>query len=185
MPKLIKNFQDLFPNINVNMTIKSSKKLFEMLEKYEIEFVFLSHYVDIDKNKYISQHFFNDRLALIVNSQHRLAKKSTCRLSDIRNETLITKDSYSSLYRFLGDHVDNFTFKKELIINNQEAIKQAVIEGVGVSIMSKLAVNVEEQSGLIKVLEIEDYDLNRSINLVYDKRKHITPAGHAFLNLLN
>lgn len=185
MPKFLKKFQDLYPEININMTVKSSKNLFDMLEKHEIEFVFLSHYVNIDKSKYISKPFFTDELVLIVKADHKLAEKDSCSLADIRDEVLITKDSYSSLYRFLGRNVEDFTFKKELIINNQEAIKHAVMEGLGVSIMSKIAVNVEEKANLIKAIRINDYDLTRDINLVYEKNRHITPAGHGFLKLLD
>lgn len=50
--------------------------------------------------------------------------------------------------------------------------------------MSKVSVEVEIKAGLIKALEIEDYNLTRDINLVYDRRKYITPAGHEFFQLL-
>lgn len=184
IPKLIKKFQILYPKIEINMVINSSKKLFEMLEKHEIEFVFLSHYVDMDKNKYVSRPFYTDELVLIVNNDHRLANKSSCKLADIEDEVFITKNSHSSLYRFLDERVQDFNFEKRLIISNQEAIKHAVIEGIGISIMSKVSVEVEIKAGLIKALEIEDYNLTRDINLVYDRRKYITPAGHEFFQLL-
>ncbi|WP_420341103.1 LysR substrate-binding domain-containing protein [Wansuia hejianensis] len=102
----------------------------------------------------------------------------------MEDEVFITKNSYSSLYRFLDERVQDFNFEKKLIISNQEAIKHAVIEGIGISIMSKVSVEVEIKAGLIKALEIEDYNLTRDINLVYDRRKYITPAGHEFFQLL-
>lgn len=89
------------------------------------------------------------------------------------------------MFRFLSGEVTDINFEKKLIISNQEAIKRAVIENVGVSIMSKLSVEIEVKAGLISTLEIEDYDLSRDINLVYDKRKHITPAGNAFFDILD
>lgn len=185
MPKLIKKFQTLYPKIKINMSISSSKKLLEMLEKHEIEFVFLSHYIGIDKNKYITKPICTDELVLIVNNNHSLANKSSCKLDEVQDELFITKDSHSSLYRFLANKIHDFDFKRKLIISNQEAIKHAVIEGVGISIMSKISVEVEVKAGLIKTLEIEDYNLTRVINLVYDRRKYITPAGQAFLGLLD
>lgn len=185
MPKLLKEYQILYPKIEVNMFINSSKRLFQMLEKHEIEFVFLSHYVDMDKTKYISRPYHTDELVIIVNNNHPLADKNSCKLEDIKGEVFITKDSHSSLYRFLSENVEDFHFNKKLIISNQEAIKHAVMEGIGISIMSKISVDVEIKAGFIKAIEIEDYDLRREINLVYDKRKHITPAGRAFFNLLD
>jgi len=184
MPKLIKKFQTLYPKIKINMFISSSKKLFEMLEKHEIEFVFLSHYIDIDKDKYITKRICTDELILIINNNHRLANKSSCKLREIQDDLFITKDSHSSLYKFLGKEIQDFDFKRKLIISNQEAIKHAVIEGVGISIMSKISVEVEVKAGLLKTLEIEDYNLTRDVNLVYDRRNHITPAGHAFFKLM-
>ncbi len=185
MPKLIKEYQLRYPKIEINMVIQSSKKLFEMLEKHEIEFVFLSHYVNMDKTKYISKPYHTDELVIVVNNDHILADKSSCKLADIKGETFITKDAHSSLYRFLSENVKDFNFNRKLIISNQEAIKHAVMEGIGISIMSKISVDVEIKAGFIKAIEIEDYDLQREINLVYDKRKYITPAGHAFFDLLD
>lgn len=185
MPKFIKAFQDKYPKINVNMTVGSSKNLFKKLEKNEIEFVFLSHYVDTDSKKYISKPFFTDEMVLVVSSKNKLAEKSTCNLSDIKDQVFITKSQTSSLYKFLESCVDDVKFKKELIIDNQEAIKKAVVENVGVSIMSKKSAQLEEKAGLIKCIKIVDCDFKRQINLVYAKNLHITPAGQAFFDVLD
>ncbi|MDU5187004.1 LysR family transcriptional regulator [Finegoldia magna] len=185
MPKFIKAFQDKYPKINVNMTVGSSKDLFKKLEKNEIEFVFLSHYVKIDTNKYISKPFFTDEMVLVVSSKNKLAEKSTCSISDIKDQVFITKSQTSSLYKFLESCVVDVKFKKELIIDNQEAIKKAVVENAGVSIMSKKSAQLEEEAGLVKCIKIEDCDFKRQINLVYDKNLHITPAGQAFFDVLD
>ncbi|MCA5586737.1 LysR family transcriptional regulator [Finegoldia magna] len=185
MPKFIKIFQDKYPNININMTVGSSKDLFKKLEKNEIEFVFLSHYVKIDSNKYVSKPFFTDEMVLVVSRKNKLAEKSTCSLFDLKDQVFITKSKTSSLYKFLESCVDDVTFKHEIIIDNQEAIKKAVVENVGVAIMSKKSVQLEEEAGLIKTLTIKDCNFKRQINLVYDKNLHITPAGQAFFDILN
>lgn len=185
VPKLIRKFQIQYPKIEINLVIHSSKKLFEKLENHEIEFVFLSHYVEIDEKKYISKPFYRDDLVLIVNSKHRLANQTHCKLIDVKDEVFISKDSNSSLHRFLDEGVQEFDFDKKMIINNQEAIKNAVIQGLGVSIMSKISVELEEKAGLIKTLEVKDYDLRRGINLVYERKKYITPAGQAFFKILD
>lgn len=185
MPKILNEFHSEYPNIDINLAINSSNKLFNMLEKQEIEFVFLSHYVNIDEEKYTSIPFIKDELVLIVGKDHPLFHDKTCRLGDLSDYTLITKDLRSSLYKFLGENIKKLNFKKEIIIGNQEAIKHAVVNGMGVAFMSKMAVELEVKSGLINTLKIEDCDLKRDINLVFDKRKYITPAGKAFLELLN
>lgn len=182
MPSLIKKYQEAFPKIQVNMIISSSKKLFQMLEKHEIEFSFLSHYVDTDRNKYISEDYATDHMVLIVPKNHQLASRRKVRLEEIQEEVFIMKEPQSSLSRFIKSKLGEFTFLKTLVISNQEGIKQAVLEGVGITIMSERSVTFEKEAGLVKTLEIEDVSFDREIQLVYNSRRHMTPAAKAFFS---
>lgn len=185
MPSLIKKYQEAYPKIQVNMIISSSKKLFQMLEKHEIEFSFLSHYVDTDRHKYCSEDYITDHMVLIVPRNHRLAKRKKVRLEEIKEELFIMKEPQSSLSRFLRLKLGEFNFSRTLVISNQEGIKQAVLEGVGITIMSEKSVVFEKEAGLVKTLEIEDVSFDREIQLVYNGRRHMTPAAKAFFELIN
>lgn len=185
IPELILKYQKDYPKIKINMTISSSRRLFIMLEKHEIEFAFLSHYVDLDRNKYISELFCIDHMVLIVSKDHGLAHKTHCKISDFKDDTFIMKDTHSSLSQFLEERLGSVDFNHKMMISSQEGIKQAVLHNLGFSIMSKRSVEIEVQAGLIKMLEIQDYNLDREIHIVYHRKKHITPAGRAFLELNN
>lgn len=184
LPKLLREFQEYYPKIEVNMTVAPSKKLFNMLERHELEFAFLSHYVDLDDSKYHSLFYELDHMVLIVAKQHPLAALSSCKLHEIANEVFISKESSSSLTRFLRKQFNGKPFKKQLTISNQEGIKQAVIQNIGVSIMSSKAVEVEVAAGLIQTIEIEDFNLDREINIIHHKKFTLTPAGNAFFDIL-
>lgn len=184
VPPILKVFKNKYPNIKINMVINSSYKLLDLLDKNQIEFLFLSHYVDIDSKKYISKKYCNDELVLIVSKSHKLADKDVCSFSDLEEEVFISKGEHSSLYKFLSAQIKDYPNRKNLIINNQEAIKQAVIQNLGISIISEAAVYSEVQSNLISTLKIKDYNLTRNINLVYTKDMFLTPAGKEFINLL-
>lgn len=184
LPHYLKEFQNHYPAIEPNLVIASSQKLFNQLEKHKIEFVFLSHYVDFNQEHYVVEKFCEDELVIVLNKNHRLAHQDSCFLKELENELFITKLESSSLNMFLEKKLGTLNFKKRIIVNNQEAIKKAVIEGLGIAIMSKEAVELEVQAGLIKTLAIQDQEVKRDINLVYDKRKHLTPAANAFISLL-
>lgn len=184
MPKLIAEYKSYYPTIGIDMTVAPSKKLFQKLEKHEIEFAFLSHYVNLDKNKYGSIPYEIDHMVLIVNKDHPLANKERCTLEDIAQYPFITKESTASLTRFISKKIPDKTINNHVFISNQESIKQAVIEGVGISIMSCKAVELEVKSGLIKTIEVEGTNLDREINIVYHKKFKLTPAGDAFFDIL-
>lgn len=185
MPELIQKFQEKNPKIKINMKVSSSKKNFEMLEKHQIEFGFFSHYVDLDTHKYTSEPFCLDHMVVVVSKDHPLAHRKRCKISEIINDTFIMKDRKASLNKFLEERLGGLSFAKQMIISTQEGIKHAVLHNLGISIMSEKSVEIEIKAGLIKTLEIDGYDLNREIHIIYHRKKHITPAGHAFLELCN
>ncbi|MBO1264304.1 LysR family transcriptional regulator [Proteiniclasticum sp. SCR006] len=184
MPRMLSIYQNSYPNIKLNMTISSSKKLFEKLQKHEIEFGFLSHYVHLDSSQYVTEPFCLDHMVLVVPYEHPLAAQKSCHVSELKKYPFIMKDTHSSLSRFLDDKLHPLDFPNMIIINNQEAIKQAICHNVGISIMSEKSVEVERMAGLVRTLEIQNLNLDREIHIVYHRKKHITPAGKAFLEMI-
>lgn len=186
IPHILSKFREKFPKIEINFTISSSKKLITMLENDKIEFAFFSSYVDLDNKKYIFKKVSEDKLKLIVSSKHQLAAYDEVAFSEIKDETFILKGNNSSITKFLkkafGDEMLNE--KSLLKISSKEGIKEAVIENLGVSIMSERAIINERKLGIIKALDLKDHELKRSINLVYSKRHNLTPAAKEFFKCL-
>ena len=187
IPQILSAFREKFPNIKINFTISSSKKLISMLENDGLEFAFFSSYVDLDANKYIFEEVFEDKLKIIVSSKHPLAKYKEISFTDFEDETFILKGNNSSLTKFLEEVLGNDLLKDKslLKISNQEGIKEAVIKNLGVSIMSERAIVHEKKLGIIKTLNLKNHDLKRTINLVYSKKHNLTPAAKEFFKCIN
>lgn len=62
-------------------------------------------------------------------------------------------------------------------INNLEAIKQAVREGLGIAVISKLAVQDLVSAGAVDVFPIVDLDLKRKLYLVYHRTRVLGGAA--------
>lgn len=186
LPSIIAKYKKLYPNIKINMVIETSNTILDMMHKNQLEFVFLSDYINLESNQYVIEDYWKDRLVAIVGNEHRLFDKASCSLYDLKQDTYITKRKKSSQYKFLERIFRelDFDFPDKLFISTQDAIKEAVINNVGVSIISKLAVEREAALGLIKMLDIEDIEIERTIQCTYIKNKNLTPAANAFLELL-
>lgn len=186
MPAVIARFRQKYPNVTINMVIQSSQNILEMLHKNQVEFVFLSDYIIDDPESYVIEHYWRDELKLIVGNQHPLFGEKICSLFDAENDLYITKKKNSSQYRFLDDifRKYDFDFPNKLFISTQDAIKEAVVNNVGVSIMSELAVERDIQAGFIGALDFEETPIQRNIQYAYIKNKYLTPAAKAFLELL-
>ena len=69
-------------------------------------------------------------------------------------------------------------------IGSTEAIKQAVAANLGVSIVSRYAVRLETAAGLLAFAPVEDLKLVRPLYVLHHRRRPLTQAATAFLELL-
>lgn len=188
MTELISKFHKKYPKIEINMVINSSKNILDMLHKNQLEFIFISDYIIEEKDSsYVIKEYIEDSLKLIVGNGHRLFKHKFCSLFDVIDDLYITKESTSSQYKFLDKIFKkcDFDFTNKLFISHQEAIKESVINNLGISILSINSVKRELQSGLVTALDFEEVDIYRKIQYIYIKDKILTPAAKEFLKLVS
>ena len=186
LPAIVAQFTKKYPNITINMNINSSKNILEMLHKNQLEFVFLSDYIIENRDAYVIEDYWQDHLKLVVGNEHRLFHEKSCSLFDVKDDLYITKKKQSSQYKFLDQIFKqyDFDFTQKFFISTQDAIKEAVVNHVGISIMSELAVEREIEMGLLAALDLKETTIERNIQYAYLKNKYLTPAAKAFLELL-
>jgi LysR family transcriptional regulator, low CO2-responsive transcriptional regulator len=65
-------------------------------------------------------------------------------------------------------------------VSNNEAIKQAVMAGLGISLLSLHTLSLEIQAGLLKIIAVEGTPVMRAWNIVHLLSKTLSPAAEAF-----
>lgn len=185
MPKIIKAFTKKYPNIDIRMTISSSKNIISQLETNELEFIFVSDYIIGSESNLITQDLTTDELKVIVSKNNALSQKDRCTFQDIKNQKYISKGDKSSQDSFIKEILDKngYDFSHKIIINNQEAIKEAVINNIGFSIISEKSISRELELGLLKAIELKGIKFIRKIQYSYIKYLQLTPAATEFLAL--
>lgn len=182
VPEILAQFQKVYPRVEISMTINTSRTILEMLGKNQLEFILLSDYILEDAQSYVVERYMVDELKLIVGNQHPLFGRDHCSVHEVEQDLYVTKNRKSSQYRFLEKQ--GIRFERQMFISNQEAIKECVVNNIGVSIMSSKMVEREVAAGLISTLTLDEFSLHRDIQWVCRKDRHITPAARAFLQLL-
>ena len=69
-------------------------------------------------------------------------------------------------------------------IENQETIKKSVRQGMGISILSKLATKDEVAAGFLLAFPIPKSDDGRDINLVYNKNYQLSRSAERFVKVV-
>lgn len=187
LPRILGEFNRQFPGIKINMQITSSMHLLNMLESNKIELLIISDQIPIDEARFQATTFYQDELVLVMNPGHRLARDKSCSLYDLRDEMMLLKPKKSATRSYLESIFSKYdiTFGNHMEISNLEAIKQGVIHGLGISIVSKYAVAQEIEHGLLTSIPIRETVFQRGINYVHYKSKHLSPATRQFISMLD
>jgi DNA-binding transcriptional LysR family regulator len=127
-----------------------------------------------------------DELVLIVGPRHRWARDSLRDPAELSEEPFIlrergssTRETAMALLRRAGI-VPQVAMEWE----STEAIKKAVQAGLGVSILSALAVELEVLHGLLVVIRHPALACQRQFYVVSDQDRRLSPAARAFVALL-
>ena len=69
-------------------------------------------------------------------------------------------------------------------LGSSEALKNAVVAGLGIAIVSRLTVELDLEHGRLQEVSIKDFRLRRALHLLQLKGKRASPASEAFLRLV-
>jgi len=114
-----------------------------------------------------------DSLALAVHTGHPLATRSSVRLDELSKERFIVREPESASRaltekRVFQKHPD---WRFRLQINHIDAIKSSLEEGLGISFISKRAIDRELRSGMLATVPVERVDLRRPICMLTNAHK--------------
>ncbi len=132
------------------------------------------------------EQFWSDELVLIVSADHPWRDRGEITFDELISERFITRENGSGTREVLkralqqgGFDVDELNIAIEL--DSTQAIKEAVLSGLGVTIISALTVQEECRQGRMRMLRLKDCQLERPLNIVTNRRVMLTPEEQWFL----
>ena len=120
----------------------------------------------------------------VVGNREKEFSKSSYNLSILETLPLIYREPGSGtryvMERFLGQN--KLTVRKKMELTSNEAVKQAVIAGLGYSIMPLIGIKNELSSGNLQIIPVKGFPIQSTWNLIWLKNKSFSPAASSFLD---
>ena len=187
MPPVISEFKKKWPNIAINFTVDFLSNIIDLLEQDQISFALIpqSQYTT-DNPKYICRFLCQDDMVLAFPNNHPLVKLSKITPQDIVNYPFLVSQVKSATREIIFSKLSSVgAIPKNIIdMHNTETIKQGIICGIGISILSRRSINNEINNKLLKVAYIEGLDLNRALYVIHKKNKRLSTETKMFINSL-
>lgn len=186
LPHIVKAFKKEYPLVLFSVRHKDSREVLDEILFGRINFGFVGAKYPSDVLEYID--FYDDRLVLITSLEKKLNTDSV-NIETLKGEDIILREEGSGT-RLLFENalkkkkLDITMFGSQTINESLEAIKKMVALGVGIGLVSYIAVKHEVTSGKLRQYKIQDLELNRKFSLVYCKNRCLSPIEEKFKDFI-
>jgi len=174
LPFVLDRFHKAYPYIRISVNVLPVEEIYENTSRLTCDIGFVSY--TMDNPKIEAREILKDSIVLIVPPSHPYAEKSSFSPQELENQPIIMHEEGSATRRI----VDNFLKKYEINVkiifefSNIEAIKRAVENRMGISLVSKNTIFQELKGRKLVSLPFEDRTLTRSFFLIYHKDKYFS-----------
>ena len=188
LPEVLTRFSERYPQEQIRET-DSSKVVMQIVD-HRVDIGFTGTVLEKKHCKYIP--FYKDELVIITPNTPKyqeLVQGNKEDISWIKKEHVIMREEGSGTRKeaelqLKGAGVKFAGLDIIASIENQETIKKSVRQGMGISILSKLATADEVANGEILAFPIPNSDEGRDINLVYNKNYQMTRSAERFIKVV-
>jgi DNA-binding transcriptional LysR family regulator len=171
------------PQVKIFSTVNNTKIIEGMLLVDQLDVGLVEG--KIHSPEIVHAPFMADELVLVSSVSHPLGKKGIVKPAELDNREFIIREEGSGT-RELFESVmasNGINWQVAGVYNNAEAIKNTVAMGLGISVMSKMAVQKEVTRHELAIVQIEGINFKRQFVIAYHKNKYISPALQQLISL--
>lgn len=189
LPKILIRFRERYPDEQLRVMEMDSSQVVDQVVSHVVDIGFTGTVLEKKHCKYIP--FYKDDLVIIMpnTEKYRIFKSNPKDISWVRQEAVILREEGSGTRKEAEKQLKSLGIRMADLnivasIENQETIKKSVANGMGISILSRLATEDEVKEERILAIPIPYADDGRDINVVYNKNYQLPASAERFLKIV-
>lgn len=187
LPTLLSVFGQRHAHIQVRATISDSMGAIGQVERGEASLGLVGRKAEKPHLEY--RFLARDRMVLVVPPGHALSRKKQVTVKELIAHPLVLREPGSGLRHCFEKSMERAgrsmsELRVAMELGSNEAIKEAVLQGVGAAILSTYAVRKELRVGQLHPVQVRDLDCDRDMFIVRDGRRPLPPPARQFLIFL-
>ncbi|MBN2906523.1 MAG: LysR family transcriptional regulator [Rhodobacteraceae bacterium] len=184
LPRLLGAFCTENPGIEVALTVTNRQAVLARLVGNEDDLCILG--TPPEGLDVIATAIADNPLEIVARHDHPLVGSHNIPPERVAREPFILREPGSGT-RLAGERfftARGLTLPMRMELGSNEAIKQAVIGGLGLAVLARDTLALEGQTGLLRVLDVAGFPLLRQWQVAYPRGKHLSVVAEAFLDHL-
>ena len=184
MPHLVGMFLQQYPDVEPKLNFTNRARILERLISNEDDFVVMGQIPEDDRLE--AYPFLNNILGIVAPVNHPLTGRKNITLKDLTKERFLkreigsgTRIVFDQMLEERGLHIEPY-----MELGSSEALKQGVMAGLGLAVLSLHTVQLERDVGKIAVLDVEGFPLTRRWYVVHLKGRKLSLVARTFLDYI-
>ena len=187
LPSVISDFRKAHPKIKVNLFVANMQRVIELLNAGNISLGLVEG--DVKRQKMVVEKLISDELLVIVPTHHPWSKRKDVSVAELIDEPFILREAGSgtrqTIEKFFARHgITPQNMKVSMVLGSTQAIKEAVENGLGVSIISRWSARKELRFGTLHTLNFKEEKMVRNFSLLTHRNSVSSHATEEFLSYL-
>ncbi|NQX78309.1 LysR family transcriptional regulator [Gilvibacter sp.] len=184
MPYFLSEFMQQNPAVDLIMNVTNKATVVNSLENNEVDFAMVS--VIPDQIKLERVELMQNKLFLVGGRRYETDGRPSGK-KVLTELPLIYREKGSATRAAMEEFISKNklpTYKKFSLQSN-EALKQAVISGIGYSIMPLIGIKNDLSNGDLQIIPYKGLPVKTNWNLVWRSAKKLSPVAQAYLDYVN
>jgi DNA-binding transcriptional LysR family regulator len=182
-PYFISEFIKKHQGVDLILDVTNKERVVNSLEENKVDFSLVSilpKHLPIQKTK-----LMENLLYLVGNSSEKFSQKKY-NASFLAELPLIYREPGSGTRSMMEKYIEqnSLSIRNKMEIISNEAVKQAVIAGLGYSIMPLIGIRTELETKRLQIIPMHGLPLKTTWNLIWLKNKNLSPVADAFLKFI-
>jgi len=185
MPALMSAFEREQPAVSIDLRIANSRVIEEQVRANELDLGVVGGHALGPGEECLASGML-DELVLIVAPGHAWARRARVEPAVLAGERLLMREDGSATRQVTERALQQAEVKtgRMLVLGHTEAIKQAVMAGLGVAFVSIYAVRGELETGRLALVRFRGLDIHRHFHVIHNEAKALTVRAKAFIAAL-
>lgn len=183
MPYFLTNFIKENNEVDITMDVTNKMSVIRSLENNDCDFAMVSTIPK--KLKIDSIELMKNQMFFVAGKDYNISENPIS-LQDLNKSIFLFRENGSAtrlaMEKYLIKH--KIAIKKKMELTSNEAVKQAIIAGLGISIMPLIGIQDSLKIGDLKILKIKDLPIETNWNLIWLKTKNLSNVAKAFKNYI-
>lgn len=185
LPSLLADLRNEYPELELNVIIGNTVEIVQYVKLFQVDIGLIEG--KTDEKELLIHPFMKDELVIIAAKNNKLLKSNYVTIADLQNQSWISRENGSGTRENLNHFLraNGLRTKSMLTISSNQGIKETVIQGLGLSLLSKSVIKRDLKLGAIGVVKLKNQPLFRTLSYIYSPIMQDKRNVQIFIQALN